>query len=486
MTLYVHNTRSGEKEEFKPLHDKKVGMYVCGVTVYDDSHVGHARSYVSFDVIRRYLMFKGYDVRHVQNFTDVDDNIINRSAEKGVEPLELAEHYTSEYFKDMDPLNIMRADVYPKASDYIKEMQEVILGLIAKGHAYVVDSSVYFSIDTAADKFGQLRHQSLDDMLDGARVEVDESKKNPKDFALWKAAKPDEISWDSPWGMGRPGWHIECSTMSTNLIGNTLDIHGGGMDLIFPHHESEILQSECYTGEPFARYWLHNGFLNINEKKMSKSLGNFFTVKDIVERFDPMVLRFFLAHTHYRSPIDFSDSALEEAKRSFERLKGFRDRLERYLKECGDGGQKGGVAAERTGGEELIGLARRTEDEFIQAMDDDFNTREGIAAIFTMVSEGNRMLNDLTEPYPETGLNELRVTFEKLTRDILGLIFEVEDMNDADDTLTPGLIELLMEVRALARKEKNWAMADHIRDRLKEMGIDLEDSEGKTTWKFDK
>ncbi|MCK4613301.1 MAG: cysteine--tRNA ligase [Thermoplasmata archaeon] len=474
MTLKLHNTRSGKKEEFVPLNDNKVGMYVCGPTVYDDCHVGHARSYVAFDVIRRYLLFLGYDVTHVQNFTDVDDNIINRSAEKGVRPQELAEHYTEEYFRDIDPLGILRADHYPRASRYIKEMQEVVLRLIEKGHAYEVDGSVYFSIETAKDRFGQLRHQSLDEMLNGARVEVDERKRDPKDFALWKAAKPGEISWDSPWGKGRPGWHIECSTMATALLGNTLDIHGGGMDLIFPHHESEILQSECYTGEPFARYWLHNGFLRINEEKMSKSLGNFFTIKEIYERFEPMVLRFFLVYTHYRSPIDFSDAGLEEAERSFERLRVFRERLKGSLKEA--------VQTDKGDPSPFIALAEEARDAFIKAMDDDFNTRNAIAAIFTMVGEGNRLLDSMKRPYPGEGLNTLMETFDTLTKDILGLRFEARERPAG--ALTPALVELLIEVRQLARNEKNWALADHIRAKLKEMGIALEDSGEETTWKF--
>ncbi len=487
MTLRVHNTLTGEKEEFIPLHDKKVGMYVCGPTVYDHCHVGHARSYVAFDVIRRYLEFSGYRVTYVQNFTDVDDKIIQRSAEKGMDPLEFAEIYIKEYFKDMDALNVKRADHYPRASRYIKEMQEVIKGLIERGHAYVVDGDVYFSIESAKDKFGQLRHQSLDDMLDGARVEVDERKRDPKDFALWKAAKPGEISWDSPWGKGRPGWHIECSTMSTTILGPTLDIHGGGQDLIFPHHESEILQSECYTGKKFARYWLHNGFLRINHEKMSKSLGNFFTIREILERFEPMVLRFFLVYTHYRSPIDFSDAALEEAERSYSRLRSFRERLENMIKDAIKEGEKTGTGTEESeASKALIEAAERARKEFIRAMDDDFNTREAIAAVFTMVGEVNRILNTLKSPYPLTALQRVLEVFDTLTGEVLGLKFEREEKEAGKtDSLTPTLIELLIEVRAAARKEKNWALADLIRDRLKGLGVVLEDSGERTVWRFE-
>ena len=494
MTLLVHNTRSGEKEAFRPLHGNAVGMYVCGVTVYDDFHVGHARSYVAFDVIRRYLTHKGYDVRYIQNFTDVDDKIIARAAERGIDPIELAEGYIEEYFRDTDLLNIKRADTYPRATEYVGKMVEMIQGLVKKGHAYPTeDGSVYFEIETAKDRFGQLRHQSLDDMLDGARVEVDDRKRNPKDFALWKAAKPGEIAWDSPWGRGRPGWHIECSAMSMDLIGTTLDIHGGGMDLIFPHHESEILQSECYTGEPFARYWLHNGLLNLNEEKMSKSLDNFFSVKHILRDFHLMVLRFFLAYTHYRSPIEFSESALIEAEKGYDRLKGFRDRLRTMIRDAGDlpAEECSSFEKMREGGKTamLLELATETTDEFMEAMDDDFNTREAMAAIFTMVATGNRFLNELPVPCsPKTpGLHELLETFDLLTGDILGLTFEEDDiMTEQADALTPQLIELLIDVRAKARGDKNWEMADIIRDRFRELGIVLEDKAGKTTWKIGK
>lgn len=493
MTLLVHNTRSGEKEEFRPLHGNEVGMYVCGVTVYDDFHVGHARSYVAFDVIRRYLIHKGYDVRYIQNFTDVDDKIIARAAERGIDPIELAEGYIEEYFRDTDLLNIKRADSYPRATEYVGKMVKMIDGLVEKGHAYPAeDGSVYFEIETAKDRFGQLRHQSLDDMLDGARVEVDERKRSPKDFALWKAAKPGEIAWDSPWGRGRPGWHIECSVMSMDLIGTTLDIHGGGMDLIFPHHESEILQSECYTGEPFVRYWLHNGLLNLNEEKMSKSLDNFFSVKHILRDFHPMVLRFFLAYTHYRSPIEFSETALQESRKGFDRLEGFRQRIEEYIGETEKNimeqrmDSSAGAGNRRGGETELIALAQRTEQEFMAAMDDDFNTREGIASIFSMITEGNRLLNELEKPYPKAGLKTLLSTFDTLTGEILGLTFEDDDMTKNTDSLTPELIELLLEVRAKAREEKNWEMADIIRDRFRELGIVLEDKAGRTTWKIEK
>ena len=333
MPLKIYNTASREMEEFVPLAEGKVGMYVCGPTTYDLSHMGHARAYVAFDMVRRYLEFIGYDVNYVQNFTDVDDKIIARSAERGVPPLEFARMYVDEYFKDMDLLNIKRATVHPYASENIPDMIRVVEGLMKNGFAYNVRGNVYFSIYKALDKVGQLTHQPLDEMLDGARVEINPEKDHPKDFALWKRAKEGEISWDSPWGAGRPGWHIECSTMSTKYIGETLDIHGGGQDLIFPHHESEILQSECLTGLKFSRYWMHNGFVRINEEKMSKSLGNFFTIREVLKKHSPAVVRFFFLHTHYRQPIDYSNEHLEEAGRSLERIKTSILNVRRYLGE---------------------------------------------------------------------------------------------------------------------------------------------------------
>ena len=596
MTLYVHNTRSGEKEKFIPLRANRVGMYVCGVTVYDDFHVGHARSYVAFDIIRRYLTYMGYEVTYVQNFTDVDDKIIARAAERGVDPLDLSRAYIRQYFEDADRLNILRADFYPKATEYIPEMIELIRGLMDRGHAYTAeDGSVYFEIETARERFGQLRHQSLDDMLDGARVEVDERKRNPKDFALWKAARPGEISWDSPWGKGRPGWHIECSAMSTRLIGTTLDIHGGWMDLLFPHHESEILQSECFTGEPFARYWLHNGLLNLNQEKMSKSMDNFFSVKQVLRDFHPMVLRFFLAYTHYRSPIEFSEEALLEARKGYERLKGFRERLSGMLGRGGspggsdtgsgvrvqtasspgaeirvegvrDGKHRDGMEQKREGRQDgmdldgrdsyeknpygkdpngknpdgidpdgrdpdwigdrqedgahngrlnegspggsdqpippirkpgspgydfaLVELAAHTTEEFTRAMDDDFNTRMAMATLFSMVGTGNRILNELEnngaiESHAPI-LGHLLETFDTLTGDILGLAFgSAEPSPESSESLTSRLIEFLMEIRALAREQKNWVMADMIRERFGELGIILEDRGGTTIWKME-
>jgi len=485
MTLRVYNTMTKEKEEFRPISGKRVGMYVCGPTVYDDSHVGHARSYVAFDVIRRYLEHKGYLVTYVQNFTDVDDRIIERSREKGIPPLELSEHYTRSYLEDMDKLGVRPATFYPFASRLIPEMVAFIERLIEKGHAYVAgDGSVYFSVESATDIFGQLTHQKLEDMLDGARVEVDETKRNPKDFALWKAAKEGEISWESPWGPGRPGWHIECSTMANTYIGTTLDIHGGGMDLIFPHHESEILQSEAIHGVPFARHWLHNGFININSEKMSKSLGNFFTIKEILEEFEPMVVRFFLLYTHYRREIDFSKEALAEAGRAYQRLATFR----RTLGERLEGANTMTIQAQ----EEGPGTEETEEFRvaFMGQMDDDFNTRGAVAVLFEMVSEGNRYLDETdkgSKPGARAGMKQYIEIFDELTG-ILGLTFSGTGGSvgsGADRELLGSVMDILLELRKEARERKDWNTADTIRDRLRELGVTVEDKGKKSVWRIE-
>ena len=472
----MYNTETRRKVEFTPLEQGKVGMYVCGPTVYDHCHIGHARSYVAFDVIRRYLEYKGYNVTYVQNFTDVDDKIINRASEQGVPPLVLSENFIQEYFKDMDMLNVKRASVHPKASEMIPDMVHVIEELIRSGNAYEVDGDVYFEVETAKDKFGTLRHQSLEDMRDGARIEIDTRKRSPKDFALWKSAKEGEISWDSPWGPGRPGWHIECSTMSTKYLGPTLDIHGGGMDLIFPHHESEVLQSECYNNKKFARYWLHNGFVEINSEKMSKSLKNFFSIKEVLERFPPMVVRFFLVYTHYRSPIDFSDVALEEAQRSFGRLENLHGALAGIVGEV-----PGGVIPDLgTPDDEILELAFDLKSSFVAAMDDDFNTRIAVSVLFRLDSEVRRIrgegnLNGANAYVLLSMMDELS--------SLLGFNYGTEDgdVGIAGD-LAGSLIQLLIDVRKEARSRKDWATSDAIRDRLKELGVILEDGD-ETTWR---
>lgn len=469
MVLKILNTASGEKEEFKPLEENKVKMYVCGVTVYDDCHVGHARSYVAFDTIRRYLIYKGYDVKYVQNFTDIDDKIIARSNERGIETSELTEHFIDEYFKDMHRLNIQDADVYPKATGEIPEMIRLVETLIDKGYAYVSGGNVYFSILKAKDKFGTLCHQDIFDMLDGARVDPDEFKDYPKDFALWKKAKENEPFWDSPWGNGRPGWHVECSVMSSKYLGDTFDIHGGGMDLIFPHHESEILQSECANGVKFVNYWLHNGFVTVDEEKMSKSLGNFSTIKQILDQYDPMVMRFFLVYTHYRSPIDFSDENLDEAKQGYSRLKNFvldlKDKLEKM---------ESSQASPYD--EEVQNEIAQMNRTFTQSMDDDFNTRMALAGMFEFVRLVNRVSSEQDFNNKQRLQNALE-EFLKLS-EVLGLKYE-DDTSDLDT----AKIDELVKQRDQARADKNWAEADRIRDELTSMGITIEDSADGTKWK---
>ena len=398
MTLSVYNTASRTKEPFIPLdiQGRRVGMYVCGITVYDRVHVGHARCYVAFDVIRRYLDWSGFEVKYIQNFTDIDDRIIKRAREMGIAPEILAEEQIAHYFTDMARLNIRKADEYPRATGFIDPMIELVTDLIDKGFAYVVEPSpealegaqdVFFEVEHAGERFGTLTNQSIDEMQAGARVDVDPRKRHPADFALWKGAKPGEPKWESPWGPGRPGWHIECSSMSLAHLGEQFDIHGGGRDLIFPHHEAEILQSECHTGaHPVVKYWLHNGFIRMDSEKMSKSLGNFFTLEEILARYEPMVIRFFLLNTHYRSPIEFSDNQLEEAGAAYERLVNARRRLKETLANQTD------IDGPKPGPSSLLERVDEARAGFQTAMDDDFNTREGLAVLFELTRTTNRAL----------------------------------------------------------------------------------------------
>ena len=465
--IKIHNTMSRKKEEFVPLEDKKVRMYVCGVTVYDYVHMGHARAAVIYDVIVRWLRRRGYDVTYITNFTDVDDKIIARAIEEGIPPLELSARYIEEYFRDMDAIRVKRADFYPKASETIGDMIKVISGLIEKGYAYESGGNVYFSVEKV-ENYGKLSGQSLDDMVAGARVEPDENKRNPMDFALWKAAKPGEVSWPSPWGEGRPGWHIECSTMCLTYLGETIDIHGGGTDLIFPHHENEILQSESYTGHTFVKYWIHNGMLNIQEEKMSKSLKNFFRVRDVLKEFSPEAIRFFLLNTHYRKPLSYSDSAMAEAEKSLSKLVNTVESL------------KTGLASNSfEGSNNADELCRDVETRFGEAMDDDFNTREAIAALFDLSREANRLMN--RGELSADGGNRILETFRNLD-EILSILPEKADTG-GEGEVVEGLMRLLISLREDARKRKDWATADRIRDELKGMGIVIEDSKTGPVWK---
>ena len=473
--LKVYNTLTREKEEFKPLEPGKASIYCCGVTPYNDPHIGNARPFVTWDVVRRYLEKKGYAVRYVQNFTDIDDKIIRRAKEAGETWKELADHYIAAYFKVMDALNVRRADAYPRVSEHIADVLAVIEKLIEKGYAYELEGDVYYSVERF-EGYGKLSGRSLDDMQAGARVGVDERKHHPMDFALWKAAKPGEPSWDSPWGKGRPGWHIECSTMSMKYLGETFDFHGGGSDLIFPHHENEIAQAQACTGDDhsFARYWLHNGFITIHDEKMSKSKNNFFTVKDILEKYAGEVVRFFIVQTHYRSPLDFTDERLTEAKTSLARLKNSWDNAAELSsrKDEGAGSAKS-----------LLAAAMEAKAAFYEAMDDDFNTALAISHLFSLSKEINIYYNEVTTgaaAFDAANFAKIRAVYAEMA-EVIG-IFEAKEER-ADDGLVDSLMELLLNLRQKAREEKNWALADHLRDELKARGIVIEDTPQGARWK---
>jgi len=462
--LQIYNTMTRRKEKFQPLSPGKVGIYVCGVTVYDDVHLGHARSAIAFDVIVRYLRYKGFEVNHVTNFTDVDDKIIERAKELGVEPLQLSRMYIEKFFEDMDCLRVKRATAYPKASETIPEIISMVQKLIDKGYAYVVDGDVYFDITKAKD-YGKLSGQSLDQMLAGARVEVDDKKKHPADFALWKAAKPGEISWPSPWGPGRPGWHIECSAMCLKYLGPSLDIHGGGSELVFPHHENEIQQSEAANGVQFVRYWMHNGLLMVNEEKMSKSLRNFFRVRDVCRDYDPSVIRFFLLNTHYRQPLNYDIDALNEAKRSLERLQNTYRELIEYRNRA-------------TGSEDAKALCEKAIAEFEQSMDNDFNTRDALATMFNLAREANRLISE--RRLSKLGAENIISTMERFDS-----IFDILTVSmKPQDELLPKVIDLVLQVRESARKRKDFETADAIRKGLEDLGIEIQDSADGPKWKI--
>ncbi|MBI5814577.1 MAG: cysteine--tRNA ligase [Nitrospinae bacterium] len=485
MPLKIYNTLTREKEDFAPIAPPKVGMYVCGVTVYDLCHIGHARAGTVFDVIYRYLKFRGYDVFYVRNVTDIDDKIINRANELKTAWNEIAEKYTHEFNVDMETLGLLKPDIEPKATDHIAEMIDIIQSLIAKNHAYESNGSVYFAVKSFAP-YGILSGKNLDDLMSGARVEVDETKRDPLDFALWKAAKPGEPFWESPWGKGRPGWHIECSAMGRKYLGETFDIHGGGKDLVFPHHENEIAQSHASSGAAPVKTWVHNGFVTVNEEKMSKSLGNFFTIKDLLKLYHPEALRLFLLSSHYRSPIDFADGYLADA---FKNLSRFYDLL---------------AFAEQIGGEELKNA--KTGDalkaEFVEMMDDDFNTATAIATLNNELRRLNYLRADMGQ------LKKTSPDFAKTKNDILcgaaGIrelggtlgLFQCEPTSFMESAkaarlseagLTENEVESLIVKRTEARASKNFAYSDMIRDELAAKGILLQDTPQGTVWtaKFD-
>ena len=477
MSIKVYNTLTRQKEEFVPIEPGKASIYVCGVTPYNHPHIGNARPFVTWDVIHRFLEHEGYEVTHVQNFTDVDDKIINAANKEGVAWSDICGRYIDAYFEAIDKLNVRRADIYPRVSDHMAEIIAMVEKLIENGFAYEVEGDVYYRVEKF-DRYGELSGRNLDDMLAGARIDVDERKENPMDFALWKAAKPGEPSWTSPWGEGRPGWHIECSVMSMKYLGESFDFHGGGSDLIFPHHENEIAQSEGCTGKhPFVKYWLHNGFITVNEEKMSKSLGNFFLVIDILEHFEPETLRFFILSTHYRSPLDFSDERLKEAERSLTRLATAQENLRTLEQIPGVGPTEESLALQN----KIAGL--RTE--FLEAMRDDFNTALAISHMFALGREINTYYQHVvsTNNRPDGKLvNLMKKVFAEMCS-IIGVLEKTASEESADAGLENALVEMMIGLRQEARQNKNYAQADALRDKLAATGIILEDTPQGVRWK---
>jgi cysteinyl-tRNA synthetase len=461
-----------------PVKPGKVSMYVCGPTVYDSCHIGHARSVVVFDVIFKYFKANGFDVTYVRNFTDVDDKIISRAGRTGVDPIELAEKYIKEFYADMDNLNIERATIEPRATEHIGKIIELIEVLMEKGLAYRINGDVFYSVEKF-ENYGKLSGRKLEDMEAGARVEVDERKRNPFDFALWKSLKPGEPSWESPWGKGRPGWHIECSAMSSAYLGETFDIHGGGKDLVFPHHENEIAQSEGAYGKPFATYWIHNGFVNINNEKMSKSLGNFLLIKDILKSYHPDSVRLFLLSNHYRSPIDYNDKAMQESDSGLDKIYSLIERVE----------QKQDL---------IINVNDQAKGEywvrFAEAMDDDFNTAKGIGAVFDAVRHINRLMDENKENISA----DVRQIINSIYRDIMNIAGVLGILSEKAETyfekkrtkflekkeVDTSLIDSMVRERFEARKAKEWKKADEIRKKLTDMGVIIEDRPEGSVWKF--
>ncbi len=461
--MRIYNTMSRQKEELVPMTPGELKIYACGPTVYNYIHIGNARPICVFDVLRRYLEYRGMKVTYVQNFTDIDDKIINKANEENSDYLTVSRRYMEEYKKDAAGLNVRPATIHPLATENIDEIIAIISKLVEKGYAYAVDGDVYFRTNKFSE-YGKLSHQPLEELQAGARISVGDVKEDPMDFAVWKAAKPGEPYWESPWGHGRPGWHIECSAMVRRYLGETIDLHCGGQDLIFPHHENEIAQSECCNGAPFARYWMHNGYINVDNKKMSKSLGNFFTVRDVAEKYGYEPIRYLMVSSHYRMPINYSVDIIEQCKASLERLYNCRDNL-RFLLENAAEGQKEGE-------EEVFARMTQYRDQFTQAMDDDLNTADGLAALFGLAREINSSVNG--ESSKELCQKALDLYME--LANVLGLLY-VEKDNSLD-----AEIEALIEKRTQARKNRDWATADAIRDELKARHVVLEDTPQGVKW----
>ncbi|WP_340695010.1 cysteine--tRNA ligase [Hydrogenobacter thermophilus] len=488
MSLRIYNTLSGKLEEFVPLNPPKVFIYTCGVTVYDDSHVGHGRSLIVFDVFRRYLEHLGYRVKFVRNFTDVDDKIINRAREEGVDFMTVANRYIASYYVDMENIRVKPADVEPRVTEHIKEIVEIIENLIKKGVAYESGGDVYFSVKAFPD-YGKLSKRSTEELEVGARIEPSEKKKDPLDFALWKSAKAGEPAWESPWGLGRPGWHTECVAMIFKHLGETIDIHGGGLDLVFPHHENEMAQAEALTGKPFSRYWMHNGLVTVGGQKMSKSLGNYITLKEVYSKYHPDILRLLVLFTHYRSPLDFSWEKMDETKRAYERIRHAIEDLETL---------KNLEIVEGKTSSQLYDKVKEAEEAFFEDLSDDFNTPSALSRMFNLVSElgkiKNKALSEKRLNSQDLEAYEFAVnSILKHTRGIFGLFEDlyperpvkevVKRELEAGQVIDASLIELLIEVRNMARMEKVFKIADYIRDKLKELGITLEDTPAGTKWR---
>jgi len=470
MSLKIYNTLTRKKEKFFPLKKGEVGIYVCGPTVYNFIHIGNARPFIIFEVVRRYLKFKGYKVKYIQNLTDIDDKMINNARKLNVTVSELAEKFIKEYFIDADSLKVGRADIHPRATEHIKEIIELVKGLEEKEYAYVIDGDVFFDV-SKFNGYGKLSGQDIEELKSGARVEVDERKREAIDFALWKKAKEGEPSWESPWGRGRPGWHIECSAMSMKYLGKTFDIHAGGSDLIFPHHENEIAQSEAYTNQSFVKYWMHNGYLCLNNQKMSKSLGNIMKVREIRQKYEGEVIRYFILSAHYRSPLNFSEEQLQQAQNSLQRLNNIVFNIKHLLK------QSKYKKSKDKDGELILEKSKESKQQFIEAMDDDFNTPVALSQLFGFTREVNIYLNS-------PGLKN-RLVLEKIYKfyqdfagQILGILKEV----DSDESFEQKIKNLIKE-REEARKAKNWKKSDKIRDELREKGVILEDTLEGVRWK---
>jgi cysteinyl-tRNA synthetase len=484
MTLY--DTLSGNIRELSK-DEEPIKLYQCGPTVYDSSHIGHVRPAVTYDSLVRYLRYRGYSVIHVLNFTDVDDKIIRRAQEEGRDPMELAEHYIDEYLETMDMFGIERADHYPRVSTHIEEITAVVETLIEKGHAYVVEGDVYFDVRSFED-YGKLSNRRPEELLAGARVDVDERKRHPADFALWKAAKPNEISWDSPWGQGRPGWHIECTALVLKYLGETIDIHGGGTDLIFPHHENEVAQAEAYTDHPpFARIWMHCGLLQLGGEKMSKSEGNIIDAREVAETYGAEAVRFFFLSSHYRKPLDWDVESIENARRGWERFRNSIRNIENVLE-----GEMGGVPdnelekldqAELSDYQvDLLEQVQGVETQFVEAMEDDFNTSRAIAALFELAGSANKQLEQIKGSPTESDRVLLGAAHSRLTT--LGEVLGIYGLTSAGAAgeLVEELLELLLDVRGKARAQEQWELADLIRDELQTLGIVLEDTSDGTRW----